>query len=73
MLDFLDGSKTFLGGLILIGGAAAGMAFGIVDPMTGITLVGQGLAVWGIGHKIEKLMKSEKPIDVKGVNDETPT
>lgn len=67
MLDFLDGAKTFIGGAVLVGGGAAGMAFGLVDPVTGITLIGNGFAVWGIGRKLEKLIESKKPIDLKGI------
>lgn len=57
-LDFLDGMKTFIGGLILVAGGAAGMGFGLIDPATGVTLIGNGFAVWGIGGKVEKLAKS---------------
>jgi len=72
MLEFLDGAKTLIGGAVLVGGGAAGMALGVVDPVTGITLVGNGFAVWGIGGKIEKLIKAEKPVDLKGkIKDET--
>lgn len=66
MLNFLDGTKTFIGGLVLVGGGVAGTVFGVVDPVTGITLVGNGFAVWGIGGKLEKLVQTEKPIDLKG-------
>lgn len=58
MLDFLDGAKTFIGGLVLVGGGAAGMVFGVVDPATGAMLIGNGFAVWGIGGKAEKLIKA---------------
>jgi len=71
MLDFLDGAKTFIAGAVLVGGGAAGMAFGIIDPVSGITLVGNGFAVWGIGAKLEKLVRQQKPIDLKGMKDET--
>lgn len=66
MLEFWSGAKTFIGGAILVGGGGAGMAFGVIDPLTGIQMIGAGFAVWGIGHKIEKLMKSEKPVELKG-------
>ena len=72
MLEFLDGAKTFIGGAILVGGGGAGMAFGIIAPVTGVQMVGAGFAIWGIGHKIEKLMKTDKPVDLKGkMTDET--
>jgi len=54
LLNFFNGFKTFIGGLILVGGGVAGMAFGVVDPATGAMLVGNGFGLWGIGGKIEK-------------------
>jgi len=57
-LNFFDGAKTFLGGLVLVGGGIAGVAFGLIDPMTGITLAGTGLSVWGLGGKANKIVKA---------------
>lgn len=59
-MDVLEGFKTVGGGLILIAAGAAGMAFGLVDPITGLTIVGNGLAVWGVGAKIQRLI--DKPV-----------
>jgi hypothetical protein len=58
MLDFLSGMKTFIGGLVLVGGGAAGMAFGVVDPATAVLLIGNGFGVWGIGNKIERMAQA---------------
>jgi hypothetical protein len=66
MLDFLSGAKTFIGGAVLVGGGLAGMLLGVVDPVSGITLIGNGFAVWGIGGKLERLVQSDKPVDLKG-------
>ena len=60
MLNFLNGMKTFVGGAILIGGGAAGMYFGVVDPVTGVTMIGSGFTAWGIGSKLEKIVQSSK-------------
>lgn len=57
MLDFLSGGKTFLGGLVLIGGGVALIAL-LGQTELGITLIGNGISVWGIGHKIEKLTEA---------------
>ncbi len=62
-MEFLDGAKTFLGGLVLIGGGIAGMVFGVIDPVTGVGFVGSGLSVWGIGHKLEKLTQAQKDVN----------
>lgn len=64
MLEFLDGAKTFLSGAVLIGAGVAGMVFGVVDPSTGIMLVGNGLGVWGLGHKLEKLTTAVKEKEI---------
>lgn len=66
MPEFLTGMKTFIGGAIFVGGGAAGMAFGVVDPLTGIQMIGAGFAVWGIGAKLERLIQAQKPVDLKG-------
>jgi len=72
MLDFLNGSKTFIGGAALVGGGAAGMAMGFIDPITGVTMIGNGFAVWGVGSKLERILQDKKPIDLKGkITDET--
>jgi hypothetical protein len=72
MFEFLDGAKTFIGGAVLVGGGIVGVAFGVVDPITGVMMVGNGFAVWGIGGKIEKLIQAQKPVDLKGkITDET--
>lgn len=54
-LDFGKGFKTFAGGLVLIGGGAAGMVFGVIDPGTGVMLIGNGLGLWGIGGKAQNI------------------
>jgi hypothetical protein len=73
MPEFLRGMKTIIGGAVLVGGGAAGMVFGVVDPYTGIMLIGNGFAVWGIGAKLERLIIAQKPVDLKGkITDETP-
>lgn len=59
-LNFFSGAKTFLAGLGLIGAGVAGMAFGVIDPGTGSMLVGNGFAVWGIGHKLERMITATK-------------
>ena len=71
MHDFLRGFKTVIGGSVLVGGGIAGMVFGVIDPVTGAMMVGNGFAVWGIGAKLERLIESQKPIDLKGMKDET--
>ena len=65
MLDFWNGSKTFIGGAILVGGGVAGILLGFIDPVTGVTMVGNGFGIWGIGSKIERL--TAKPVNLKGV------
>ena len=70
--DWLDGFKTVIGGSILVGGGIAGMVFGVIDPVTGAMMVGNGFAVWGIGQKLEKIIRQQKPVDLKGkIKDET--
>ena len=59
-LNFMNGMKTFIGGLVLIGGGAAGMYFGVVDPMTGVTMIGSGFTAWGIGSKLDKVVQASK-------------
>lgn len=59
-LNFFSGAKTFLAGLGLVGAGVAGMAFGVIDPGTGAMLVGNGFAVWGIGHKLERMVTATK-------------
>lgn len=70
MLDFLTGAKTFIGGVVLVGGGVAGMAFGLIDPITGVQMVGAGFGLWGIGSKLDRMLA--KPVDLKGkIKDET--
>lgn len=73
MLDFLSGAKTFIGGAVLVGGGTAGMLFGVIGPGTAVMLIGNGFAVWGVGGKLEKLIATQKPVNLKGMNDETPS
>ena len=40
------------------GGGAVGMAFGVIDPGTGIGLIGTGLGIWGIGGKAQNIVDS---------------
>lgn len=56
-LNFAKGLKTFIGGAVLVGGGAAGLAFGLVDPMTGVMMIGSGFSVWGIGGKAQDISK----------------
>jgi len=65
LLNFLDGAKTFIGGLVLVGGGIAGMVFGVIDPATGAMLIGNGFGLWGIGGKAEKLLKEMQNKEIK--------
>ncbi len=60
VLNFMSGAKTFLGGLVLVAGGIAGMVFGVVDPGTGAMLIGNGVGLWGIGGKMQKMVDAAK-------------
>lgn len=48
----MKGWKTWTGGLVLIGLGAFLLATGHIEA--GIAKIGEGVAVIGIGHKVEK-------------------
>jgi hypothetical protein len=48
------GKKTILGGGLVMAGAAAGVWFGKLDPVTGLTLVGIGLSISGYSAKANR-------------------
>ena len=65
-LNFAKGFKTFIGGAVLVAGGAAGIAFGLIDPMTGVGMIGTGFSVWGLGGKAQDLTSSiERWADAK--------
>jgi hypothetical protein len=65
-LNFAKGFKTFIGGAVLVAGGAAGIAFGFVDPMTGVGMIGTGFSVWGIGGKAQDIAQQvERWADAK--------
>jgi hypothetical protein len=57
------GIGTIISGVVMIAGGAAGMAFGVVDPVTGVALVTNGLAILGVNNRLTQIMK-EKEINI---------
>lgn len=66
MFGFLDEYKTFLGGLVvfltgligLIGHYYPDLGAPTMEVSDAVQRIGEGLAIWGIGHKF---MKSKTP------------
>lgn len=59
----LTGPLGFLAGVALVAGAGAGMAFGVLDPITGSMLISNGLAILGLDSKLKDIAKSINPTE----------
>ena len=51
---------TIASGVLLVAGGAAGMAFGVIDPITGAALVTNGLSILGINNKLTQVLKDKE-------------
>lgn len=52
--SWFAGKKTILGGILVIGAAAAGVWFGKIDPTTALAIGGMGFAAIGMGDKANR-------------------
>jgi hypothetical protein len=53
-------ATTIISGVVLVAGGAAGMAFGVLDPITGAALVTNGLGMLGINNQLTKIIKDKE-------------
>lgn len=51
----MNGALTIASGVLLVAGGAAGMAFGVIDPVTGSALVANGLGMLGVNSKLGQI------------------
>ncbi len=51
---WLKGKKTIFGGLVILAGAVAGVWYGRLDPVTGLTVAGVGFSVIGWADKANR-------------------
>ena len=54
LLGWFKGKKTILGGVLVIGGAVAGVWYGKLDPASALTVAGVGLSIAGYGSKANR-------------------
>jgi hypothetical protein len=54
------GIGTIISGVVMIAGGAAGMAFGVVDPITGTAFITNGLAILGVNNRLTQIMKDKE-------------
>lgn len=52
--SWFAGKKTILGGILVLGAAAAGAWFGKIDPTTALAIGGMGFAAIGMGDKANR-------------------
>jgi len=58
-LEVLNGFKSFLAGAVVIAAGAYQAYQG--DIPHGLQTAGEGLAVWGLAHKVEKMHLAAQP------------
>jgi hypothetical protein len=54
VLVWWQGKKTIIGGTLVMAGAVAGVWYGKLDPVTGLTVLGVGLSIAGFSAKANR-------------------
>jgi hypothetical protein len=54
VLVWWQGKKTIVGGTLVMAGAVAGVWYGKLDPVTGLTVLGVGLSIAGFSAKANR-------------------